>query len=131
MPTVLLFEVNEEWGDTNQADLRKYVIRAHGQDGNYEIYIYSPVGGISKTIKVQRDPYALAKLKYMQYYTVKSGVNVYSAELNVRERTLDSWFLLGQFYLEKGKLSIELSDKGSEIDQIIQGDAVKIVYVSK
>ena len=100
-------------------------------DGNYEIYIYSPVGGISKTIKVQRDPYALAKLKYMQYYTVKSGVNVYSAELNVRERTLDSWFLLGQFYLEKGKLSIELSDKGSEIDQIIQGDAVKIVYVSK
>lgn len=32
--------MNEEWGDTNQADLRKYVIRAHGQDGNYEIYKY-------------------------------------------------------------------------------------------
>ena len=32
--------MNEEWGDTNQADLRKYVIRAHGQDGTYEIYKY-------------------------------------------------------------------------------------------
>ena len=32
--------MNEEWGDTNQADLREYVIRAHGQDGNYEIYKY-------------------------------------------------------------------------------------------
>ena len=32
--------MNEEWGDTNQADLREYVIRAHSNDGNYEIYKY-------------------------------------------------------------------------------------------
>ena len=32
--------MNEEWGDTNRVDRREYVIRAHGQDGNYEIYKY-------------------------------------------------------------------------------------------
>ncbi len=32
--------MNEEWGETNQADLRSYVIRAHNHDGDFEVYPY-------------------------------------------------------------------------------------------
>jgi len=42
---------NEEWADNHTDDLRKYVIRAHNNDGDYEIYKYGlDVGKLTNTI---------------------------------------------------------------------------------
>lgn len=65
-----MIRFNEEWADNHTDDLRKYVIRAHGYDGNYEVYKYGlDVDKLISTITYDDGDYTYAG------YTITQDVN--------------------------------------------------------
>lgn len=65
-----MIRFNEEWAENHTDDLRNYVIRAHGYDGDYEVYKY----GLDADKLVSNITYDSGQYDY-NGYSITQGIN--------------------------------------------------------